>query len=262
MSTNKRAESAFTLIELLVVISIISLLIAILLPALGKARDAAKAATCLANMRQLGIGFSLYVNNNKDWLPDESGFSWKLATYKHEPSWSRVLAYNMGLSYTSDLASSGNYVPFALDQLAFTPNTNVARQASTKANSIFQCPSDNYKNTQGGNHATSYGANQIGLGISDSYFFNTPPFQIYAPTRSTLLKTPSNTFFVGESIKIDLPSLWYDGTAALFSKNNVTAEEANPNAGTIHADSGNYLWGDGHGSRLRAGELKGKHFDR
>lgn len=65
----KHSKLAFTLIELLVVISIIALLIGILLPALGAARKTARDMQCTSNLKQFGIGFYGYANENKDSLP-------------------------------------------------------------------------------------------------------------------------------------------------------------------------------------------------
>jgi len=69
MRINRQHDPGFTLIELLVVISIIAILIALLIPALGQAREAAMYVNCQSNLRQWGIGLMTYASSAKNDYP-------------------------------------------------------------------------------------------------------------------------------------------------------------------------------------------------
>ena len=66
-----RSKHNFTIVELLVVLSIIIILAGLLLPSLNKARDKAKAISCLANLKQLGVGIQSYTIDYNDYFPIE-----------------------------------------------------------------------------------------------------------------------------------------------------------------------------------------------
>ena len=69
-----KRTKGFTLVELLVVVAIIALLVSILLPTLGKAKEQARMVSCLANLKSLGLSFAFYSTENDGWYPAGCGY--------------------------------------------------------------------------------------------------------------------------------------------------------------------------------------------
>ncbi len=161
-SAMREKHRGFTFIELLVVVAIIAILAALLLPALNRAKTSAKSAVCKSNLRQLGIGFRLYV--------DEFG-KYPL----------------MGLSYVT--ADDNRIRELDWDEAFLAPYCG-------GSNNVFRCPASKHYTfgDYGYNHK---GGSGLGLGGEWVYSSETEDGHI-VPTAESRVLVPSDMIAIGD----------------------------------------------------------------
>jgi prepilin-type processing-associated H-X9-DG protein/prepilin-type N-terminal cleavage/methylation domain-containing protein len=220
----------FTLVELLVVIGISALLIAMLLPALNKARQAANAAACASNLRQLGIAFRGYAADNKDIVA--------MAYYRNK-DWSSTMGWPDFLS---------KYVGLKLTQGQLDAWDGSAAYGKTAR--LFSCP--NYDNPNGnnfsyampvhGNNADGQRAatNNDGIGIYLDQKGN--PDARAEVWKFANVKKPVETLLLVEQITGPLGSR--EGNVRFARFHNSISNRR------LHSGRFNYLFADGHVSML------------
>jgi prepilin-type N-terminal cleavage/methylation domain-containing protein len=133
MKTISRNTKAFTLIELLVVIAIIAILAAILMPVLSSAKNRADEIYCLNNMRQWGLAFHMYSDDNSGYVPEEGNTAAAIndpgspgATPNYTIAWYNVVPAEIGSVSLVDLYGANGYTP---------------EPPVPTSHSLFSCPS-------------------------------------------------------------------------------------------------------------------------
>ena len=193
-----RARAAFTIVELLVVVSLIVLLIALLLPTLGQARQRVRAVICKSNLRQLGFALKLYRNDTRHYT---GAHTW--GTAGHGGVW---IVWPARLRTYTGPEADVFWCPIAdpttkWDMLRINPGLNLPAEWGYEANEIRLVPgtgfSDGYNNW--GTH--DFAIPQRGLGGLAGAYDNPPdPNTVHwGELPEAQVKAPSHMFAIGDS---------------------------------------------------------------
>ncbi|MCM8818115.1 MAG: DUF1559 domain-containing protein [Candidatus Omnitrophica bacterium] len=152
-------RTGFTLIELLVVVAVIAILAAMLLPALSKAREKARQAACINNLKQIAFGFMLYLEDYDERFPrrTEGAKYWR--------------------THILDYVTTGRY--------------------SKSEYEVFHCPS--HRNFQFANSGISYGYNYYGSDGKNGFGYKSHPPPPSRSVKYSEVRDPYNTIVVADS---------------------------------------------------------------
>lgn len=228
----RRGLVGFTLVELLVVIAILSLLAALLSPALRQAKDTAYGAVCLSNLRQIHIASLSYAADNNDLLYPVFTDAYGQGAYNS--SWLNILGKS--LYGTNFSARSSNVQELPAAKIFYCPR----KRATEKMAGLGYL--DNAKEF-------SYGANgAYGNGYQGLKYYDSPDSAYDRGTYASLAQFAADTLLVGDCASENSPLLFQGGSI------NPSLPIDDVRFGWARHNGANFLFVDGHVQRFKPGE--------
>ena len=221
--------AAFTLIELLVVIAIIAILAGMLLPALARAKEKAKAVRCVSNEKQIALGYLLYTDDHNNYLP--------IAGIPYEGGVAPCQWFFEISSYIANTATNWRTNLVAKDKVVACPSAKIANAIP--------------KNVPGREAYGGYGHNFYYLG--------------YIPDdrqKITAVTKPTETCMNGDGLDPAPGLQWWNLGYLYPPRQSPYGSSGGVRPYARHGKGGNYAWVDGHVAftswRVMAGGQQGK----